>query len=74
VDAGQVPVQHDHVVVVDHGTVEAGRAVERDVDGHPVAAQPDGDGLRHLRVVVDHEHSHVLRMPRDRVSRRFPLL
>ncbi len=56
--ARQVAVEHDHVVVVDRGTRETGRAVERDVHGHAGLAQTERDRLRHLLVVLDHKHSH----------------
>src|SRR5262249_39168953 len=63
VQAGQVSVEHDHVVVVEQGPLKPGRAVERDVDGHPRLAQPGGDRLGHLLIVFDHKYPHRHSLP-----------
>ena len=39
VPARQVPVEHDDVVVIDHGLEQAVVAVEGDIDGDPVPSQ-----------------------------------
>ena len=48
--SGQVPVEHDHVVVGDQRALEAGRPVEGDVHGHLLLPQPDADRLGQLPV------------------------
>src|SRR5581483_2815081 len=58
VRAGQVAVEDDDVVVDEGDAGERVVAVERDVDGHPLAPQPDSDGLRQHFVVFGYEHSH----------------
>ena len=58
VHPGQVAVEHDDVVVVDRGLPQPGRAVERDVDRHAVALQPERDRLGQLRLILDHQHAH----------------
>ena len=45
VHAGQVPVQHHHVIAADRQPVEGGVAIEGHVDRHPVAAQARRDRL-----------------------------
>jgi hypothetical protein len=54
VHAGQVAVEHDHVVVVDAEALQRGVAVERDVHGVGVVAQPLGDRLGEHPLVFDH--------------------
>jgi hypothetical protein len=44
-------------------------ARRRDVDSHRLAAQPDGDGLGDLFVVLDDEHTHRSMMPRSRFQK-----
>ena len=63
VQAGQVAVEHDHVVVDDPGAPERLLAVRGDVGGDPVAAQDPGDRLGQLGVILDHQDSH--RPPKD---------
>ena len=58
VKAGQVAVEHDHVVVVDERARQAGLAVERDIDRHPRVTQPGRDRLGQLLIVFDHKHAH----------------
>ena len=58
VHLGQVAIEHDHVVVVDRGLPQPGRAVERDVDRHALALQPERDRLGQLRLILDHQHAH----------------
>jgi len=58
VNAWKVTIEHDHVVVVDRGMPQPGRAVERDVDGHAVALQAERDRLGQLSMVLDHQHAH----------------
>ncbi len=58
VDAGQVPVQHDHVIPVDGGLGERVAAVEGHVDGHALTAQYGRYRQRQLGVVLDHQHPH----------------
>jgi hypothetical protein len=41
----------------------AGRAVQGHVDGHLSPAQSDGHRLGHLRMVLDRQHPHGLRLP-----------
>ncbi len=58
VDAREVAIEHDHLIVVDERAREAGLAVQRDVDRHPSFAQPGGDRQRQFLVVLDHKHPH----------------
>ena len=58
VHAGQVAVQHDHVVAVDGGTVQGSPAIKRHVNGHPLAAQHVSDRLGQLLVVFDQQDPH----------------
>jgi hypothetical protein len=59
VHRGQVTVEDDHVVASRDRTVECLLPVERDVDGHALAAQADGDGLGELHLVLGYQHSHL---------------
>jgi hypothetical protein len=68
--AGQVTVKHDDVVAVDPGAVQGGLAVERHVDGHPLAAQHVGNRLGQLLVVFDQQHSHRRQDARSSVTAR----
>jgi len=58
VDAGKIAVEHDHVVVVDRGSPQAGLTVVRDVDGHALALQTECNRFGQLHVVLDHQHAH----------------
>ena len=58
VDAGQVAVEDDDVVVVLAGQAQGGGPVVGDVDGHALAAQAAGDGVGHDPPVFHHEQSH----------------
>jgi len=58
VPPGQVPVQHDHVVVGDQRALEALRPVVGHVHRHPLLPQPGPDRVGQLTVVLDHQHPH----------------
>jgi hypothetical protein len=58
VHAGQVPVQHHHVVAVHREPVQGIVAVEGHVDGHPAAAQPGGHRPGQPVVVFGYQDSH----------------
>ena len=58
VQAGQVPVEHDHVVGRRESLLQSGRAVEGDVDGHLRPAQADADCFGELLIVFDHQYAH----------------
>jgi hypothetical protein len=58
VQAGQVTVQYDDVVVVHAGPFEGAVAVEGHVDGHGLPTQASGDGLGQHPFVLDHKHAH----------------
>ena len=53
VHAGQVTVEHEHVVVGEREVGERVVAVERYVDGHALAAQPGGDRVGQLGVILN---------------------
>ena len=53
VDAGQVAVEHDHVVGVDPGALERGPAIEGDVDGQGLTTEHVRDRLGELLMVFD---------------------
>ena len=44
-DAGEISIEHDHVISVDVHVRDRIMSVEREVDGHPLTAQP----VRHRR-------------------------
>jgi hypothetical protein len=58
VDAGQVTVEHQHVVVVDADPFHRGVTVIGDVDRHRLRAQPLGDHVGKEAFVFDHEYPH----------------
>ena len=58
-EAGQVAVEHDHVVVVDERARQASLAVERDIDRHPRVTQAGRDRFGQLLVVLDHKYPHL---------------
>ena len=58
VDAGQVPVEHDDVVAGDGEVLERVGAVQDDVDGHALAAQPGPDRPGQDLEVLDDKHPH----------------
>jgi hypothetical protein len=58
VEPGQVAVEQDHVVAVADGVPQGVLAVEDDVHGHPLTAEPDRDRRGELLVVLDDEHAH----------------
>src|SRR5262249_47077402 len=58
VQGRQVPVEDDHVVVVDLGHFQAAGAVVGDVDGHPPPPQPARERAGELGFVLDDEHPH----------------
>jgi len=58
VDAGQVPVEHDHVVVDHRRSRQRVGPVVRDVDGNPLAAKHARDRLSELDVIFDYQDPH----------------
>jgi hypothetical protein len=58
VRAGQVPVQHHHVIAVDRCVIEGCVAVQGHVDGHALAAQPGGHRPGQELVILGYQHSH----------------
>ena len=56
--AGEVAVEHDDVVGVEVEFGGAGESVVGDVDGHALVAQPLGDQVRELRLVLDDQNPH----------------
>ena len=58
VPSGQVPVEHDHVIIGHQRPLKTVRPVEGDVHGHPLLPQPGPDRLGQLAVVLDHQHPH----------------
>jgi hypothetical protein len=75
VKSGQIAIEHDHVVIVDHRAGQAGLAVERDIDSHVFVPQPGRNRLGQLSVVFDHKHAHCCSFAYDgsrrEVSTRF---
>jgi hypothetical protein len=75
-DAGQVPVQNDHVVAGQGHVVERVLPVKDHVDGHALAAQPRCHRLGEPSVILNHQHYHGLssaRLPRSaRPAQRGP--
>jgi hypothetical protein len=57
-EAGEVSVEDDHVIVVDQRAAEPGLTVDGYVDGHSSPPEAAGDGLGQLRVVFDHQDPH----------------
>lgn len=64
VQAGQIPVEHDHVVVADERAIEPCRAVVGDIDGHLRPAQAHADRVGQLFIVFDHQDAHRHPSPR----------
>jgi hypothetical protein len=62
VDTGKVPIEHHYLVRVDGQMVERVSAVTGEVDRHPIAPQPLGDGAGEPPVILDNQDSHVERM------------
>ena len=60
VDAGQIPVQDDDVVVGDLHLRQRLSAVPRDVDRHRLATQPQCYRIGEVGLVLDHQHTHVI--------------
>jgi hypothetical protein len=58
VGAGQVPVQHHHVVPGDGDALERVVPVERDVDRHALPAQPGPDRGGQDLEILDNKHPH----------------
>ena len=58
VDAGQVAVEHHHVVGVQARLVEGADAVVRHVHRHALTPQPASHRVGDLSFVLGHEHSH----------------
>jgi hypothetical protein len=55
---GDVAVEDGDVVVVDAQQLQSGRAVTRDVCRDRFQAQAIADGFRHIRLVLDDQHTH----------------
>ena len=58
VDARQHDVEDDRVVLRRLGHPERVLALDRDVGGEPLVAQPAADQARHLDLVLDDQHPH----------------
>ena len=58
VHAGQVAVEHQHVVVGERQVRERVVSVEGDVHGHALPAQAGGDRFRQLDVILDQQYPH----------------
>ena len=58
VHARQVAVEHDHVVAVDEALLQRGRPVIGEVGRDPAVAQPLGDVVGELDVILDHQYAH----------------
>ena len=58
VHAGQVAVEHHHVVARHHRHLVPGRAVVGDVDGQALPAQPARDRVGEAALVLDHQYPH----------------
>ena len=57
-DARQIAVEDDDVVLVDRQVTERIGAVQGDIDGHAFLAQAGGDGFGQHLVIFDDEQSH----------------
>ena len=57
-DAGQVTVQDDDVVLIDQGLLDGGRAVVGHVRSDALVAQAVGDVVGQFGLIFDHEHPH----------------
>ena len=66
VGAGEIPVQHHHVVTAGPQASQGVVAVQRHVDDHPVAAQPRRHGPGQPLVIFCYQHPHGHKMPRRR--------
>jgi len=60
VHAGQVAVQHHHVIAVDRQALQGRIAVQGYVDGHPLPAQPGRHRPGQHLVVLGHQNPHRL--------------
>jgi hypothetical protein len=58
IDRRQHHVEHDRVIAVSVRHPERVLAVDRDIGGHSVAAQPAPDHARQLQVVFDDQYAH----------------
>ena len=58
--AGQVPVQHHHVIAGDRQAFQGRGAIQGDVDGHPLPAQPGRHRAGQHLVVLGHQNPHRL--------------
>jgi hypothetical protein len=58
VHAGQVAVEHHHVVPGDQRQFVPDRTVVGDVDGHALAPQAARDRVGEVVLVFDHEYPH----------------
>lgn len=57
-DEREVPVEHDHVVVVHSDALQGRGAVVHDVDGHGLPAQSGGHRIGEQLLVLDDEYAH----------------
>ena len=64
VDAREVTIEHEHVVANHARLDQRLLAVRRQIDGHPVAAQPAGDGLGQPELVFSDQDTHQASMNR----------
>ena len=58
--AGQVPVQHDHVVAGHGDVVKRFLPIASEVHGHPLVPQPGRHRLGESLVIFHDQHSHAL--------------
>ena len=56
--AGQVPVENDHVVPVEAHVRERLQAVKHKVDRHPFPAEPVPERRGQPTVIFHHKHTH----------------
>jgi hypothetical protein len=70
--AGQVAVEHDHVVAGDRGLLVPVHPVVRDVDRHALAAQPPGHRVGQSGLVLHHQHPHASSLPEPAAVRLGP--
>jgi hypothetical protein len=58
-DAREIPIQHDHVVVVRGNTLKRDVAIERHIGGDCIVTQPGLDRFRQKAFVFDYENPHI---------------
>ena len=64
---GDVAVEDGDVVGVDAQQLQGGVAVTGDVGRDRLEAQPITDGLRHVGLVLDDQHTHASILPSRRI-------